>query len=849
MKFKCYICPEKFDVLSLIVSHLKIIHMVKENVHEIKCVVNTSCNKKYASFKSLRTHVNACVKNIETNIREIDCLNCEQEEISHEINSHENIDNEINPEFVVPSVESFENAPSVSSFGFETEERNIDEFFDAFITEIITLRLNYKNTDAVFNLCEKLLKFCVEVETTNAESVQYMSTKLHSMNTKKKREKYFNNNEQFNRPESKAIGLHSEMKKDRATGLFLPKQIQSKFQYVPICKTLISLFDQAKFKQLYMDFNSAMAPETSQKHVCEPGRYRDFCCGKTFKENSLFKSHPNSIQIQLYIDGFEICDPLKPRANVHSQVGVYFAIRNLPQELAFDQQNIHLVAMCYANDLKTKYTDYNNIWNEVVRDISYLEKSGIVVDSKTTLKGITENILSAFQTLNKWNYLVSTGTLINTTFDNKEGNGSFGFVESFRANYSCRICLMSRDECQQATKEDLSKYRNRENYAEALRIIKNSTHVDYTETRGIKYECSLNKLGYFHILDNYNVDLMHDIYEGIVRFFLQRLIELCVDSKVFTFDLISAYVENFYYGKLNQHNIPSTLLDKKNVGQNSSQIRCLMLHLPYIFLDFKNHPFVQKIWSGVTSLLTIIRIVHSADLFECDLKKLENAISEHLTFVKTVFQTTLLPKHHNLLHYASVTRLVGPVVHMSTMRYEAKHKAFTDQIKLTNNFMNIGQYISLRNQQLSALTKKYGNIVRIGKLNSIDLLKSHSYDHIASQYFKNLTDVKITGWAKVNSNFYSKELFLVHESSLYEIQEIFYFKSSIFFLCTQFKTIKFDPFLNSIMINEIFPRIRKIINQNDLISPKSYERKIDGEDIFIINDSLEIDRLIINSFE
>lgn len=123
------------------------------------------------------------------------------------------------------------------------------------------------------------------------------------------------------------------------------------------------------------------------------------------------------------------------------------------------------------------------------------------------------------------------GTVTNITFDNYEGNKSLGYVGSFRAHYWCRMCLLSREECQRAKKDDPSKYRNRENYAEALRIIENSTHVDYKETKGIKFECAMNKLHYFHILDNYNVDLVHDLYEGVVRLFLQTVLEFLIAEK------------------------------------------------------------------------------------------------------------------------------------------------------------------------------------------------------------------------------------------------------------------------------------------------------------------------------
>lgn len=166
---------------------------------------------------------------------------------------------------------------------------------------------------------------------------------------------------------------------------------------------------------------------------------------------------------------------------------------------------------------------------------------------------------------------------MNATFDNLGGNASLGFVESFSARFSCRICVMSKEESQQMTKEDRSKFRTRESYAESLAVVADSVSVDFKESKGVKYACGLNALKYFHIIDNYNVDVMHDLYEGAVPFLLQQIIQYCVKAKVFTFDQIASYVENFDYGKLNRHNIPSTLLDKKTIGQNSSQVRCLML--------------------------------------------------------------------------------------------------------------------------------------------------------------------------------------------------------------------------------------------------------------------------------
>lgn len=813
--------------------------MIKDNVHQIKCVSN--CDKQYASFKSLRNHVKSCWgKN------EISCSTYEQTNLFEEQTECENPCGITVP--LLPAMKAISN-DSLFTFGEKNDDKNIDDFLDLFTTEVIMLKLNSKSTNAVFNLCRKLMDnmqiFC-ENSVNREDMFKYVSNKLSSMNSEEKRKKFFKNNENFVKPVEKAIGLHFEMKRECVSGIKLPTQVQSKFQFVSISQTLISLFDQTHFRKLYLDYNSdsELLPQRKRKHICEFGRYRDFCCGKVFKKNPLFMAYPNSIQIQLFIDGFEVCDPLKPRANVHNQVGIYFAIRNLPHRLAFNQSNIHLAAMCYANDLKTEYTDYNNLWDEIVRDVSFLEENGLVLDSQNKLLGKIKNDY-IFQMNSKFQIMcLDTGTVMDATFDNLGGNSSLGFVESFRATYYCRICTMSREECEQATKEDTSKYRTQENYSDALQIIKDSSHVDFKDTRGIKTTCSLNKLKYFHIIDNYNVDLMHDIYEGTVPFLLENLIEHCVSKKVFTFNEIAAYVENFDYGKLNRRNIPSTLLEKKGIGQNSSQVRCLMLHLPFIFFDFKEHPIVKKLWVGVESMLKIIKIVHSADLYENDLIELGKAVSVHLSFIKTVFGSALRPKHHFMLHYETVIRMVGPIVHMSTMRYEAKHKAFTDQAKTSNNFMNIGQWIVLRNQQFSSLKTKYEDNISIGKLRKIDQAISYAHEQIIRQYFREILEVKITTWAQVNSNYYSKNFFISHENTLFEIRSILHFRNDLYLLCSKFQIVVYDSFLNSVIIREMLPNDIKIIKESDLNSPKSYERKLIDSRTCIIVDTLDIDRII-----
>lgn len=72
MDLKCYLCSRKFSVLSEAVNHLKIIHLVKENVDEISCLVNTEhddseCTKTFQTFRGMSAHVKKCVPKVRDN--------------------------------------------------------------------------------------------------------------------------------------------------------------------------------------------------------------------------------------------------------------------------------------------------------------------------------------------------------------------------------------------------------------------------------------------------------------------------------------------------------------------------------------------------------------------------------------------------------------------------------------------------------------------------------------------------------------------------------------------------------------------------------------------------------------
>lgn len=179
---------------------------------------------------------------------------------------------------------------------------------------------------------------------------------------------------------------------------------------------------------------------------------------------------------------------------------IYFTIKNVPSKFLSKLSNIQLISLSRSDDVKTKETDFNDLWENIVREVSFLETNGIDIDSDINIRG----------------------TISYLSSDNLGMNTSTEYVESFNS-YFCRFCIASKTQTQHMVTEDQSLLRTLENYGTHLEIVNESEKVEYKDTKGVKRNCALNKLNYFHILRNKSVDVMHDLNEGCIQFLLKHL--------------------------------------------------------------------------------------------------------------------------------------------------------------------------------------------------------------------------------------------------------------------------------------------------------------------------------------
>lgn len=459
----------------------------------------------------------------------------------------------------------------------------------------------------------------------------------------------------------------------------------------------------------------------------------------------------------------------------------------------------------------------------IVRDVEHIEKEGIDIGNGEKLKG----------------------TIIATSYDNLGGQVVQGLTECFSASYYCRICECSKEECKSMTTEDLAKYRNKENYSAQLKTISESVKVNFKNTHGVKRYCSLNNLNYFNMFANISVDIMHDLNEGCIPFLLKHLINLLISENILSEEEIKNKIQFFDYGYTNKCNVPSIIcLDKHNLGQSACQLKCLFFYIPFILHKYRNEKVLTDVWICVTSLLEICQIAYSDKLTELDLKNLSNVVHIHLVSIKNSFNVTLLPKHHFLTHYATIVRKMGPLIHLSMMRFEAKHKVLKDFANATKNFKNIYETLALKHQKHiinnSSYTDdvNYGKIVLLNETNVINILRT--YIPLADDAAENFFETK---WMTFNNFKYKSGLIISDDYFLYEIFKIVLLLGEVYFVAKNLKFVEKDSYSLSIKINETSPVKYSVIEFKTLKNKKCYDKKRIEDELYVITDTLHLQHL------
>jgi len=150
----------------------------------------------------------------------------------------------------------------------------------------------------------------------------------------------------------------------------LDAKAKKSFHYVPLLKVLQQLLNQK-------DVLSKVFEKRRQQSVSDQLHYRFFEDGQHFKNNAFLSGDELRISLCLYIDDFEICNPLGTSRKTHKLCAVYWILGNLPPGSHSSLASIYLAILCKTNDVKTY--GYNRIFEPLLQDLVTLEQQGVFV--------------------------------------------------------------------------------------------------------------------------------------------------------------------------------------------------------------------------------------------------------------------------------------------------------------------------------------------------------------------------------------------------------------------------------------------------------------------------------------
>ena len=105
--------------------------------------------------------------------------------------------------------------------------------------------------------------------------------------------------------------------------------------------------------------------------------YRSFRDGENYKTNGFLAVDELRISIKLYIDEFEVCNPLGTSRKKHKLCGVYWVLDNLPPGSHSALSSIYLAVLCKSDDLR-KF-GFKKVLDPLLKDLVILEEHGLFI--------------------------------------------------------------------------------------------------------------------------------------------------------------------------------------------------------------------------------------------------------------------------------------------------------------------------------------------------------------------------------------------------------------------------------------------------------------------------------------
>ena len=193
---------------------------------------------------------------------------------------------------------------------------------------------------------------------------------------------------------------------------------------------------------------------------------------------------------------------------------------------------------------------------------------------------------------------------------------------------------------------------------------------------------------------------MHDIFDGVCIYDMQHVLyDLIFIKKYFTTETLNFRIISFNYGssisnkpvQFKEHS-----LKEKPIKMTANEMRTFVRTCTHLVGDLVLE--TDPVWLFYLILRDIIDIVLSRHIQEESLISLSRKISEHHRIYTQLFNDTLKPKHHLMVHYPTIIKMSGCPTNFACDRFEANHQPSVQDSRGTASRRNIAYTLSVKEQ-------------------------------------------------------------------------------------------------------------------------------------------------------
>ncbi|KAL1473652.1 hypothetical protein MTO96_038540 [Rhipicephalus appendiculatus] len=218
---------------------------------------------------------------------------------------------------------------------------------------------------------------------------------------------------------------------------------------------------------------------------------------------------------------------------------------------------------------------------------------------------------------------------------------------------------------------------------------------------GVNDVSPLSQLPYFDVTRQLPPDIMHDILEGGAECVLRQVLRGLVSSGLLSTQELSE-LHKFEYGPNDLKNKPvpvsmAFVTGNATLTGTASSKWCLLRFMPLILGG--KIPESNEDWELLLQYREVVDIVFAPEIPAEAVAYLSILVQTFLTeFVSRYGQSSVTPKLHFLVHYPRFVREMGPLKHLWSMRFEAKHQQFKKLATSAKNFRNLTYTLCMRHQ-------------------------------------------------------------------------------------------------------------------------------------------------------